>query len=81
MTISNANIINQPTLDLQDLRATLEPLLRQIVREELERIAKVTPRLFYLRPQMPLYEDLLEIQRRQSQGKIKLHSHTEVWHE
>ncbi len=68
-------------IDIKDLVATLEPMIRRVVREELHRILKEERGVFQLTPDMPLYEDMEEIARRKASGKIKLHSHEEVWGE
>jgi hypothetical protein len=75
------------SFNLQELQTALEPLVRQIVREELERVMKtyspavgVTP-TFYLAEEMPLHADLTEILARQAQGEVQLFSHQEVWDE
>lgn len=56
----------------------LEPLIRRVVREELERIVQKQTDIFYLKPDMPLYADMLEIKKCGKEGKIELYSHTEV---
>jgi hypothetical protein len=66
---------------MEEVAKILEPLIRRIIREELTRIAKKEPDMFYLDPQMPLYKDLEDIKQRKVQGHIKLHSHREVWGE
>jgi hypothetical protein len=68
-------------LSIEDLLAVLEPLIRRVVREELEEVVKHVPALFYLNPDTPLYEDMQEILQRQAAGQIKLYSHAEVWDE
>jgi hypothetical protein len=68
-------------IDMKDLAATLEPMIRRVVREELHRILKEEGGVFQLTPDMPLYEDMEEIARRKAHGQIKLHSHEEVWGE
>jgi len=66
---------------VEDIANALEPLIRRIIREELTRIAKNQPDMFYLDPEMPLYKDMEDIRRRKAQGRIKMHSHQEVWGE
>ena len=67
--------------NVEDIANALEPLIRRIIREELTRIAKKEPDMFYLDPQMPLYKDMEDIRQRKAQDRIKLHSHQEVWGE
>ena len=38
-------------------------------------------KLFKLKPDSPVYQDMAEILQRREQGDVKLHSHTEVWGE
>ena len=76
--------MNQPQqieINVDNLAKTLEPLIRRVVREELSRIIKKEPEIFYLDPEMPIYKDMEEIRQRKAQGKIELHSHEEVWSE
>ena len=68
-------------MDTENLIKILEPLIRRIIREELTRIAKKEPGMFDLDPGMPLYSDMEDILQRKTKGKIKLHSHEEVWSE
>ena len=71
----------QITISIDELLGVLEPLIRRVVREELSRLVKAEPDIFYLEPDMPLYEDMEEILERKAQDKIKLLSHEEVWGE
>ncbi|MCP4373042.1 MAG: hypothetical protein GY797_33785 [Deltaproteobacteria bacterium] len=71
----------QPSTDMEEIAKTLEPLIRRIIREELTRIVKKEPYMFYLNPEMPLYKDMEDIKQRKTMGHIKLHSHKEVWGE
>ena len=72
---------NQSTIKAEDLNKTLEPLIRRVVREELERVVKKKPGIFYLEPKTPLYQDMEEIRKRKLKGQIKLLSPKEVWGE
>jgi hypothetical protein len=69
------------TLDLHTLSELLEPLIRRVVREELQHFAEEHPDTFYLAPDSPLYTDLLDIASRREQGSLRLHDHAEVWGE
>jgi hypothetical protein len=64
-----------------DLTRIMEPLIRRIIKEELERMAKRRPEVFYIKPDMPLYEDMLEIRKRSREKNTELYSHKEVWGE
>ncbi len=72
--------LSQPIVfNVDDLLTTLEPLIRRIIREELADL--VIKNTFYLEPNTPLYNDMLDIKKRAIQGKVELHSHEEVWDE
>lgn len=66
---------------VEEIAKALEPLIRRIIREELARLSKKDPNMFYLTPDMPIYKDMEEITKRKRQGGIELHSHDEVWGE
>jgi hypothetical protein len=68
-------------INTKELANTLEPMIRRVVREELLRVLKEDRNVFYLTPEMPLYEDMKDISQRKAQEKINLHSHEEVWSE
>jgi hypothetical protein len=72
---------HQTSIEIKDLPKILEPLIRRVVREELNRIAQSEPGIFILGPDMPLYDDMQDLNHRKGQGKIELHSHKEVWGE
>nr|VFJ64754.1 MAG: hypothetical protein BECKDK2373B_GA0170837_11401 [Candidatus Kentron sp. DK] len=67
------------TLNPGDLQQLLEPLLRRIIREELSKAVEQSPPVFPLNPEMPLYNDMLEIVSRKAFGEIDLLPHDEVW--
>jgi hypothetical protein len=75
------NQTQQNSTQIEEITRALEPLIRRIIREELERIAKKEPNLFLLDPDMPLYEHMKDIKQRKAQGRIQLHTHEEVWGE
>ena len=75
------NHLQQTSANMEEITKALEPLIRRIIREELTRIVKKEPDMFYLDPKMPLYKDMEDIKQRKAQGHIKLHSHEEVWGE
>jgi hypothetical protein len=68
-------------MSYQELASLLEPLIRRVVREELAQVAVKRPDVFYLKPDSPLREDLIEILDRHRKGTTKLYSHSEVWNE
>ncbi len=69
------------TMNTEEINGVLEPLIRKIIREELERIVKKEQKFFILNSDMPLYDDLLEINKRKIEGKNEFYSHAEVWGE
>ncbi len=71
----------QTTINLDELQRILEPLIRRIIREELEKVAQRAPYTFHLEPGAPLYEDMKNILRRKTKNDIELFSHDEVWNE
>jgi len=76
-TVTENNLV----IDLDEMISKLEPLLRRVVREELERAIEEKGDIFYLKPEMPLYHDLEEILQRKIEGKIELYSNEEVRNE
>ncbi len=64
-----------------ELVRVLEPLVRRIVREELERVVERQPDLFILREDSPLYDDMLELAQMGREGKIELLSYEQVWNQ
>ena len=68
-------------INIENLTKQLEPMIRRIIREELNNLLKDVPGLFYLNPEMPLYKDMEELKQKKTDGRIKLHSHKEVWGE
>jgi hypothetical protein len=75
------NQMQKMPVDAKNLTKILEPLIRRIIREELTRMAKKEPGMFYLSPGMPLYSDMEDILQRKTKGKSILHSHEDVWGE
>lgn len=71
----------QSSIKIEDLPKILEPLIRRVIREELTRIVQNEPGIFFIDPDMPLYDDMQDLSLRKKQGKIELHSHKEVWGE
>ena len=69
------------TIGISELAGLLEPLIRKVVREELAQMVFRRPDTFYLKPDSPLRDDLVEILNRKQRGEIKLSSHAETWGE
>ena len=67
------------TMNTDELQRVLEPLIRRVVREELDRISRLNPTVFVVDANMPIYRDLEEIAQRNVSNEIELFSHQEVW--
>ncbi len=71
------------TFPVNELLQALEPMIRQIVREELNNTAQHTSQhtFFTLSPESQLYLDMQDLLQRKTTGNIQLKSHAEVWDE
>lgn len=72
---------HQITMSQDELQHLLEPLIRRVIREELSRIAAHQPDVFFLHPEMPIYDDMEEIAQRKAADTIEFFSHEEVWND
>ena len=70
---------NNLAVPIDEIIDKLEPMLRRVVREELERVIEEKGNIFNLEPEMPLYQDMEEILNRKNEGNIELYSDEEVW--
>jgi hypothetical protein len=57
----------------------LERLIRHAVRDEITKIVRKQPAIFYIEPETPLYKDMKEIARMKKQGRIKVYSRQEAY--
>ena len=73
------NTPQQITMSQDELQHLLEPMIRRVIREELLRIAQQQSDVFFLHPDMPIYEDMKDIAQRKAADTIELFSHEEVW--
>lgn len=73
------NTAQQIPLDQENLLNILEPLIRRIIREEFANIVQQQHRIFFLNPDMPIYDEMKEISERKQEGAIQISSHDEVW--
>ena len=64
---------------IEEFIRALEPVIRRVVREELNAIIEQRPEVFQLAPDSPLYDDLTELQERNKRGELAFVSHEEVW--
>jgi len=63
------------TIPLKDL----EKLIRRAVRDEIAKLIILRPDIFNLEPEMPIYDDMVEIAKLKKQGKIKVYSRQEAF--
>ena len=64
--------VQQITISVEELQRTLEDVIRRVVREELSRLSQQGKNIFYLSPDMPLYEDMQEISQRKAANDYDL---------
>ena len=70
---------NSNALIVEELIKALEPVIRRIIREELNSVIEKQADTFHLNPDMPIYDDMLEIQERNKKDQLEFMSHEEVW--
>jgi len=63
------------TIPLRDL----EKFIRRAVHDEITKLVRQQPAIFYLEPATPLYEDLATIARLKKRGKAKVYSRQEAF--
>lgn len=63
------------TLSVQQL----EKLIRKVVHEELMEFASRQKGVLEWHEESPLHEDMVNISERRKKGKLKFHTHEEVW--
>jgi len=62
--------------------AELETLIRRVVHDEIESVfagLNLYEEPTVIEPGSPLYESLIDIQQRAREGRLKFHTHEEVW--
>ncbi len=59
----------------------LERLIRKVVQEELMEFASRQRGVLEWHEESPLREDMVNISERRKTGKLKFHTHEEVWSE
>ncbi len=69
------------TLVVEELIKALEPVIRRIIREELKSVVETQTDVFHLNPDMPLYNDMVEIKERNKKDELEFMSHKEVWND
>jgi hypothetical protein len=78
--MGQADAVQMVNVDLD----TLVEIIRQVVREEVGRAmsgSRGEPGVVHLEPGSPLYEGMEDLLRRKQEGRIRLHTHAEVWGE
>jgi hypothetical protein len=70
---------HKSAINTEEISCILEPLIRRIIREEVERMLQKEHKMFFLKSDSSLYDDLVEISSRKMEGKNKFYSHAEVW--
>ncbi len=64
---------------VEEFIRALEPVIRRVVREELNVIIEQRPEVFQLASDSPLYQDLTELKERNQREELEFLSHEEVW--
>lgn len=67
------------SIKVEALARQLEPIIRRIIREELSKIIDNRPDTFFISPEMPIYDDMEDIIKRDEKKKLKFFPHDEVW--
>lgn len=57
----------------------LEQLIRHAVRDEIAKLVRKQPDIFYLERETPLYEDMKAIARMKKRGKVRVYSRQEAF--
>jgi hypothetical protein len=66
---------------IDELVKALEPVVRRIIREELDLVATRQGNIVHLDPDSDLHRDMLELKERKERGALNFLSHKEVWGE
>jgi hypothetical protein len=72
---------HKSAMNTEEISCILEPLIRRIIREELERMVQKEQKMFFLKSDSPLYDDLVEISSRTMEGKTNFIHMPDVWGE
>ena len=67
------------TLIVEEIIKAIEPVISRIIREELKSVIEKQTDIFHLHPEMPLYNDMLDIKERNQKNELEFMSHEEVW--
>ena len=66
-------------MTVEELLKVLEPLVRRVVREELNEIVQQFANTVHLSQESPLYQDMQDILIRKASQDLKFMTHEEVW--
>lgn len=73
--MANHTVEATVTIDVKEL----EQLIRHAVRDEIAKLVRKQPNIFYLEPETPLYEDMKTIARMKKRGKVQVYSRQEAF--
>lgn len=72
------------TISERKLEALIRKVVRQVVHEELQELAKRQPELiepWMSDPESPLYQDMQDLLKRKQEGRLKFYTYEEVFGE
>ena len=67
------------TFVIEELIIALEPVIRRIIREELNDAIEKQTDIFHINPDAPIYDDMMQIKKRKDSDELEFMSHEEVW--
>jgi hypothetical protein len=72
------------TISERKLEVLMRKVVRQTVREELQKLVKRQPRViepWMSNPESPLYQGMQDLLKRKKEGRLKFHTYEEVFGE
>ncbi|MBV6504767.1 MAG: hypothetical protein ILNGONEN_00320 [Syntrophorhabdaceae bacterium] len=73
--MANHTVEATVTIDVKEL----EQLIRHAVRDEIAKLVRNQPNIFYLEPETPLYRDMRTIARMKKRSKVRVYSRQEAF--
>jgi len=67
------------TLVIEELIIALEPVIRRIIREELNAAIDQQTDIFHINPDTPVYDDMMQIKKRKDNDNLEFMSAEAVW--
>ncbi len=67
------------TFVIEELIIALEPVIRRIIREELNDAIEKQTDIFHIKPDTPLYDDMIKIKERKDNDQLEFMTHEEAW--